>query len=934
MKKLISLLISLILTIPMWGDYTVSINGAVGYNGVSSVSAVYYNTTNSVSSGTTSVGTFTGKGSTLSKYVYTSSTKYTKDRVYCITVTPTSGNEVSAWSCSWTQKTSTSALTSSSSGNVYYAEGNKIYFKTSSTTMSAFSCTATITASSGSGSGGGGSVTYTDATPYTTNGNMKAYDMGTGGNIYWGDHAIGASNTSSCGLYYRYGRTSNSTTADNSDWYTGQYTSNSNLPAENDIATRTLGEGWRMPTKTEFETLIGKVTFVRTDNNDEVVEARYLNSTTSKKSTIYLFCGGSYAYNSLDYYSGLGRGNWRFWTSTKNNASYAYMFDMSFTGNSPFLNSPSVNSTSNYYACQVIPVYDTRTNYTLTIKGGVDGSSTLKTNTGKWGATTTCSAPDIDGYTFTQWSDGNTTQTNRTFYTCDMVITAQYEVAATPTYTVSFNKNQNDWGSLSSSTSITGVSSGTSISVDGSSVTIGNNTPITATPADATAQYTYSFTGWTDGNGSALPATVTGNLTIRANFSQTENNYSVTFRKSADDQAPNVKSDYHYGDDITNRPATDPQRLGDDTHTYTFVGWHLEGTENTYTNAQVDAMTVSGNMVFTASFDEQIIEAGPVTYNITIGNFTANANGKVVITSQGNTQTVSPSGGVFTFGAGKSVTIQAVPNAYYHFNGWVEDNDEEAVIDIRTLGSDLTYTPTFANNTTITLEDNHNQAYYTTLYSGHDGEVLTVIMQGRQLTEGSWMTFCAPFDFDIPAGHPFRGAVYELQDATMSGTNTAAYISLDFRRTYVMHANVPYLIVPTMTTLSDLEFDHVTIDEAPAQQTVTAESGQVQFISLPWQTTLINDAQKPDFYLATGNNLRYVKTEGGTTFRAFRSYFHRIVNLGAPRRVVISLDGVETTKELTEDGEVVDVTEKRIENGILIIERNGVRYNAQGQVAE
>lgn len=449
----------------------------------------------------------------------------------------------------------------------------------------------------------------------------------------------------------------------------------------------------------------------------------------------------------------------------------------------------------------------------------------------------------------------------------------------------------------------------------------------------------YEFTNWKDGN-SVLSTNATQEFTVTTDKTYTANytaipTYSVTFRTSAEDQNPAVKSDYHSGDLITNRPALDPQRIGDDTHTYTFIGWQLEGTENTYSNAQVDAMTVSGNMVFTASFDEQIIEVGPVTYNITIGNFTANANGKVVITSQGNTQTVSPSGGVFTFGAGKSVTIQAVPNAYYHFNGWVEDNDEEAIIDIRTLGSDLTYTPTFAANTTITLEDNHNQAYYTSLYGEHEGDVLTVIMQGRQLTEGSWMTFCAPFRFDIPAGHPFRGAVYELQDATMSGTNTAAYISLDFRRTYEMKANVPYLIVPTMTTLSDLEFDHVTIEAAPAQETVTAESGQVQFVSMPWQTTLVNDAQKPDFYLATGNNLRYVKTEGGTTFRAFRAYFHRLVNLGAAaRRVVISLDGVETTKEIGEDGEIEDMTTKRMENGILYIERNGVRYDAQGQRAE
>ena len=400
--------------------------------------------------------------------------------------------------------------------------------------------------------------------------------------------------------------------------------------------------------------------------------------------------------------------------------------------------------------------------------------------------------------------------------------------------------------------------------------------------------------------------------------------YSVTFRTSEDDANPAVKSDYHYGDEITNCPAIDPQKIGDETHTYTFLGWYLDNTDTRYEAG----MTVSGNMIFTARFDEQIIEVVPVTYNVTIGSFAA--NGKVIITSQDNVREITATGATLTFDAGKSLTIQAVPNAYYHFAGWTEDNDEEAVIDIRTLNEDHTYTPTFAANVALTLEDTHNEAYYSDLYNQHDGDVLTVTLANRQLTEGNWITFCAPFDFTIPAGHPFYGTAYLLQNATMSGSNTSAYISLDFRRTYEIRANMPYLIVPTMTTMSNLEFDGVTIEEAPTVRTTAAQSGQVEFVSVPWQTKITNDATKPNIYLASGNTLRYVST-AGTTFRAFRAYFHRVVNLGAPRRMVISLDGVETTKQLTEDGEVTDTTEKRLENGVLIIERNGVRYDAQGK---
>lgn len=897
MKKLFSLIFVALISSQMWATTYSKVN----------VSAVN--------------GTIVSKqyASSISGYKFSISSTVRDGYYVWITATPTTSGATCTWTV--TGGRSLSDCTQTNEGGNFVL---RFTMPTSDVTV-----TATFAGGSGSGSGGGSrsSVVATktaSAKSATVNrtgsgsGKTVNYalpdgvvDMGTAG--YWSEKNVGGQYTTSTGKYFQWG----SIIESRSSSYT--FPTTADLVSTTDAATAITGTGYCTPTKDEWNALLNTTNYTWTYNDSRYVE-KYTITSKSTGNSIDLPANTGYYDNNSNTSTGSGC----YWTSTYNNGNpYTFLCNGSTKGFYGLTSSASAVAWvtgKNNYALFIRPIYNmTGTLYTLTINV-VDGSNTYTYKyKGASGQVVNVSVQSVSGYN-AAWNDAVSTASARQFtLTSDITKTVTYTSAGS---TVSFAVNNSNYGSLSSSTSITGVSSGTQISVSGSSVTIGSTT-ITAMPTEATAQYTYDFTGWTDGSGDPLPATVTGNLTIRANFSQTENNYSVTFRTSEDDANPAVKSDYHYGDEITNCPAIDPQKIGDETHTYTFLGWYLDNTDTRYEAG----MTVSGNMIFTARFDEQIIEVVPVTYNVTIGSFAA--NGKVIITSQDNVREITATGATLTFDAGKSLTIQAVPNAYYHFAGWTEDNDEEAVIDIRTLNEDLTYTPTFDANEPLTLEDTHNEAYYSDLYNQHDGDVLTVTLANRQLTEGNWITFCAPFDFTIPAGHPFYGTAYLLQNATMSGSNTSAYISLDFRRTYEIRANVPYLIVPTMTTMSNLEFDGVTIEEAPTVRTTAAQSGQVEFVSVPWQTKITNDATKPNIYLASGNTLRYVST-AGTTFRAFRAYFHRVVNLGAPRRMVISLDGVETTKQLTEDGEVTDTTEKRLENGVLIIERNGVRYNAQG----
>lgn len=82
-----------------------------------------------------------------------------------------------------------------------------------------------------------------------------------------------------------------------------------------------------------------------------------------------------------------------------------------------------------------------------------------------------------------------------------------------PTYTVTINTNNNSYGTVNVPV-ITGLASGTAITVNGNQITIGSTT-VTATPAATTSEYYYTFVGWTNTSG-----TVTANRTITANFMQ------------------------------------------------------------------------------------------------------------------------------------------------------------------------------------------------------------------------------------------------------------------------------------------------------------------------------------------------------------------------------------------------------------------------------
>ena len=88
---------------------------------------------------------------------------------------------------------------------------------------------------------------------------------------------------------------------------------------------------------------------------------------------------------------------------------------------------------------------------------------------------------------------------------------------------------------------------------------------ITAVPQTSTAQYTYTFSGW-----SASSGTITASTSITANFTRTTNQYTVTFYNYDGTQLGTNTVDY--GGTATYTGAT-PTKPSDDTYEYTFANW-------------------------------------------------------------------------------------------------------------------------------------------------------------------------------------------------------------------------------------------------------------------------------------------------------------------------------------------------------------------------
>ena len=416
------------------------------------------------------------------------------------------------------------------------------------------------------------------------------------------------------------------------------------------------------------------------------------------------------------------------------------------------------------------------------------------------------SIPAISGYSApASWRIGSSSGDP---YSARKITTVTYDLYAvyTPvaTYTVTFAiaAGQSGYGSLSQ-TEITGVNSGSEITVSGNRVTIGGTT-VTATPTAAGAQYTYAFDSWSntagtvtadrtitasftrttnqyaitwkDGNNNTLKtdtvaygatpaytgatptktataqytytwnggwspaiATVTGDATYTATFDSTVNEYTVTW-KNWNDATLETDENVPYGTTPTYDGST-PTKPADATYTYTFTGW----------SPAVGAIT--GNTTYTAQFS-----GTRVSYNLTYKYF--DADGVAI-----KDATVTPTAN------GSTVTLPAPTKDGYSFVCWYESDGFGGTV--RAPGHTFSM-PTSAKTFTAKFERN---GFY--LYDKSPGDTGNVVTYGTG-SDGTWswarVTFSANRMFKIR----YVGNAHSYEDNCYLGWNRVSSSSLAY----------------------------------------------------------------------------------------------------------------------------------------------------------
>ena len=343
---------------------------------------------------------------------------------------------------------------------------------------------------------------------------------------------------------------------------------------------------------------------------------------------------------------------------------------------------------------------------------------------------------------------------------------------------------------------------------------------------DATAQYTYTFTGWTP-----QIADVTGNATYKATYTSTVNTYKVTF-VGEDGTTVLKEATYPYGTAAADieKPA-DPTKAETAQYTYTFAGWTpaiaevtKDATYKATFNETLRKYTVTfvdedGTTVLKAAAEydygttaaniakpEDPTKAATAQYTYTfagwspeIANVTANATYKATYTSTVNKYTITWKNGDTVLETDENVEYGTIPTYdgaeptkegdaqhTYAFAGWSPAPAE--------VTGDATYTATFTEDTNS----------YTVTWFNSDGTELEkdedVAYGATPSYDGAEPTKAADAEFT----YTFAGWTPEVATVTGNAQYTATYTQV--RNKY----KVTFVDEDGTTVLSEAEYEYGT----------------------------------------------------------------------------------------------------------------------------
>ncbi len=311
-----------------------------------------------------------------------------------------------------------------------------------------------------------------------------------------------------------------------------------------------------------------------------------------------------------------------------------------------------------------------------------------------------------------------------------------------------------------------------------------------------------------------------------------------------------------------------------------------------------------------------------------------------------------------------TITLPTPTKTGYTFAGWEdEDGGSHDGDEMFFPEKSQTFTATWTKATTLDLYDNRNAAYYNNIKALNGKTYDVTYHRSTAYTSDNgnarWYTLCLPFNVDQSQLdlNGLTGKVYEYRYAEGSADEND-HVTFHFRAVKspnYMHAGQGYLVKATGNMGPDFTFENVTLNTSAdvengnvdnlKNSNAYKESGDIAIVGVLRNGTLSNDGRK---VMGLANNKIWYPHSSGNPMPAYRAYFYN-PNASASSvmpRVRIVVEGEDTTELEVVDGELYDaggynadgdgrgpsgVAKKYIRNGVLIIERNGVRYDAQGK---
>jgi uncharacterized repeat protein (TIGR02543 family) len=359
--------------------------------------------------------------------------------------------------------------------------------------------------------------------------------------------------------------------------------------------TRWTKNGSQVSTNASYSfTVSGNATYVA-----EFTQASYTISASANPSAGGSVSGaGTYSHGSSCTLTATPATGYSFvrWMKNGSSVSTSTTYSFTVTANATFEAVFSQNS------------------YTIGVSASPSNGGTVSgAGTYNHGANCTLSASANPGYTFSRWTkSGTQVSTNSTY---------SFSVTASASYVAEFSQS-----SYTITTSVNPSAGGTV--TGGGSFTYGQTCSLTAT-----ANSGYTFSNWTEGStvvstSANYSFTVTGNRTLKANFTANPVNYTIA--ASANPSAGGTVSgagSYQQGQ-TCNLTAT--ANTG-----YSFVNW-TEGNTVVSTNASY-SFTVSGNRTLVANFEA----VQTYHWTVNINQYPNNATIVGVIKKNGTEQTVT-----------------------------------------------------------------------------------------------------------------------------------------------------------------------------------------------------------------------------------------------------------------------------------------------------